>query len=267
MQPNKHERREKRYKKLVDESNALYRQQRSMPWIEVKPYQDGWTLHMDFRDDIKNRADYPSLQRALDLVSISGATRSAKMVSKVRSNRRPEAVYMAFNPDPKYSGNWHHQLGDVFADEYSKTRGMYAGRYYRSGNPPVLGRLKVGNWEKETADVQKWFSRVEDDTKYWGPKVWYQANFPRYWMVVRVKPAIVTHHRAIDPVLQRKEAEVDAEIELLRNMGYSNSNYKYRYFAKEAHKALRATERGIIQKLKKGEIEDFEIKKKIRFND
>lgn len=263
MQPNKHERREKRYLKLIAESNSLYKQRRSMPWIEVKPYQDGWTLHMDFRDDIKRRVDYPTLQRVLELISISGTTRNPKAVSRVRSDRRPDAVYLLFNPPKAYARNIHHQEGDVFGENEE--------RYYRRsssyGSAPVLGRLSVKNWEKENADVQKWFYKVEDDTKYWGLKEWYQANFPRYWMVVRVKPAIVTHHRAIDPVLQRKEAEVDAEIELLRNMGYSNSNYKYRYFAKEAHKALRAAERGIIQKLKKGEIEDFEIKKKIRFND
>lgn len=258
---NKQERMHKRYVNLQEEWGKLLNQTRSLPWVEVKPYQDGWTIYMDFRDDIKRRADYPSLKRALDLVSVSGNTRNPKLVKGIRANRKPEAVYALFNPKNIYSGNEHHQLGDAF----NNTKKQYPYGYYRYNHVPVLGRLTVAEWEKQPTNVQRWFYKVEDTTKYWGPREWYQAAFPRYWMIVKTKPRVVTHHRTIDPLLQQRLSEVSKELDVLRyEFGGHYWNSGYTYYHRFGRRAYRAAKRAAIQKFMKGEAEDFEIKKGIK---
>lgn len=255
---NKQERKYKRFVAVQRELNDIRKAMCELPWTEVKPYQDGWHIYMDFRDDIKRRADYPPLRRALDLVSRVGTTRNPKIVRGIRGNRRPEAVYALYNPKGYYGRTEHHREGDIFDKPFNH----YPTGYYRMGYPPVLGRLTIANWEKESPDVQRWFYKVTDDTKYWGPKEWYQAHFPTYWMVVKTRPLIVTHTRDINPELLQREAELEKEqIELGRDFW---DNYGRTWGKRFGNKALRMTTRAALSKVLKGEIEDFEIKKKIR---
>lgn len=258
---NKQERRHKRFIALEKEANQLYRIGRKLPWVEVKPYQDGWLLRIELREDIKRRGDALHIQEALNLVARHGGTKKPKTVAMVRKVRRLDDVYRIMASTDRYIKFLETN------DSIRTMRESYASTNwnYFSDSPPSLGRIHPDVYDKLSEGTKKWFYKVVDETKHWGNRESYATSIPRFYMVVRTRPAMVTHIRDIDSGLMKRKNEVDRELESLRYQGAGWHYYSYRHFEKMfGDKSLRAITRAAISKFMKGEAEDFEIKKKIR---
>lgn len=252
MQLDKKERRYKKYIALMDEWYELKEKERALPWVEVeKPYQDGWTIYIDFREDIKRRQDYQTLQTVLDLVKVMGRTKNPKIVSSIRNVRKVEKVYALFH-SRKNPRDTSTEVGDVFSQ-----RSFYQSKY---GSAPILGRLRTADWEQQSEQVKAWFNKVTDLKNWYGFREWYECTLPRYWLVVKVKPAMVTHIKEIDPIIKKRMAELDAEMDKLKYK-YHVRQYRYNdYYSIKAHGAHRAQQRNAVAKIVKGEMDDYEVK-------
>jgi hypothetical protein len=254
MQLDKRERRYKQYIALMDEWDELNKKERELPWVEVeKPYQDGWTVYIDFRDDIKRRQDYPILQTVLDLVKVSGRTKNPKIVGSIRNLRKIDKVYALFH-NRKNPRDSSMEFGDAFSyRSFSKYQSKY-------GSAPILGRLRTEDWKQQPSKVQTWFHKVTDLRNSHGFREWYECSLPRYWLIVKVKPAIVTHIKEIDPVIKKRMAELDAEMDKLR---YKYGVRYWRYnndWDSRSHGAHRAHQRTAVGRIIKGEVDDYEVK-------
>lgn len=252
MQLDKRERRYKKYIALMDELNDLNEKERALPWVEVeKPYQDGWTVYIDFRDDIKRRVDYSTLQSVLDLVKVVGRTKNPKIVGSIRNLRKIEKVYSLFH-NRKNPRDSSLEFGDVFSH-----RSFYQSKH---GFAPIIGRLKSEHWEQQSEQVKAWFNKITDLKNWHGFREWYECSLPRYWLIVKVKPAMVTHIKEIDPVIKKRMAELDSEMDKLRYR-YGVRYWRYSYdWSEKAHGAHRAQQRNAIGKIIKGESDDYEVK-------
>lgn len=252
---DKHERKYKRFLAFQKEYNSLLEAERKLPWTEVKPYQDGWFIYIDFRDEVKRRADYPFLKAALDLVHKRGRTKDPKLVNRLRSTKRLDQFYRLFGEN----SNYLRYISESYADSMYESSNWY----YHGSTPPVLARCRESDYEKQSVNVKKWLCKVTDNTKYWGERVWYKAALPDHFLKIKTRPAYVTHVRDIDPQLMRRKAEVDAQMDELGRDFYHR--YRRQGWANHmGNKAFRAATRAQLQKILKGEKEDFELKKKIR---
>lgn len=257
---DKHERKYKRFVTLQKEYNNLLEAERKLPWTEVKPYQDGWFIHIEFRDEIKIRADYPHLQAVLSLVARRGRTRDPKLVNRLRSSRRLDSSYKLFGENAR----WFSGLEGTFRDQI-----VYHSNWKYGTVAPMLGRIREEEYKKLTADKQKWLMRFEDGkVSYFHAfnRVYYRAQFPDGFLRMKVRPAYVTHVKDIDSQLMKRKAEVDRELRFLGWDFYTNYSYgKYEHHFQIRRR--RAHDRAVMRRLEKGEIEDFEhLRKNINYD-
>lgn len=252
---NKQEIKYKRFLALQKESNLLLEAERKLPWTEVKPYQDGWFIHIEFKDEIKRRADYPQLLAVLNLVTRRGRTKNPKLVNRLRFTKRLDQAYALFPDENK----WVATLDYTYKEQHL----CYSNWHY--GNvAPRLGRVRPEEYDKLPPQQQKWLSKKDDGKESYFHKfgkVYYVSALPEGWLKMKARPAYVTHVKDIDPQLMKRQSEVDKELNELGRDFWTNS---YHYTARFGNRALRAHTRAVISKFMKGEIEDFEIKKKIR---
>lgn len=252
---NKQERKYKRFLALQKEFNLLLEAERKLPWTEVKPYQDGWFIHIEFKDEIKRRADYPQLLTVLNLVTRRGRTRDPKMVNRLRFTKRLDQAYKLFPMENRWMYNTEYSYKDELISRSNWHYGTVA---------PKLGRVKPEDYDKLHPTSQKWLNKMEDGkVSYFHAygKIYYLSSLPEGWLRMKARPAYVTHIKDIDPQLMKRQSEVDKELNELGRDFWTNS---YHYTARFGNRALRAHTRAVISRLMKGEIEDFEIKKKIR---
>jgi hypothetical protein len=96
---NKYDLKEKEFLKKQRELNELYEKRKEIEWVELKePYQRGWTIYYELRDDIKRREDADKIQRAMELGYGIAHTRSE---AHVRNVRRGDKVKSVINPSRK----------------------------------------------------------------------------------------------------------------------------------------------------------------------
>lgn len=258
---NKQERKFKRYVALQKDYNDVLDAERKLPWTEVKPYQDGWFIYIDFRDEVKRRDDYPHLKAALDLVHKRGRTKSPKMVNRLRNVKRLDKLYDLFKVGTVNSQfTWYESLSQCYADEFKGSL-PYWDSY--GDVPPVLARCRTEAYEKAHPATQKWLYKIEDSTKHWGLKSWYKSLIPDHFFKVKVKPAYVTHEKNIDPALMKKKAELRTAMEEYWRVCGGGSSWD-RFARRSGNRNHRAAQRAAIQKVLKGISEDFELKQKIR---
>lgn len=257
---NKYDRREKQYRKWNKERRAIGEAQRSEPWVPVdRPYQHGWHLTIELRDDAKRRADAHVLQAVIDMCMHKGYTKTPKLVSAVRRCKRLDEAFNAIEASnsPRYQNF-------SYAPAYRNFTSHWFNNY--SGYP-YIGVVTKEQYDKMPSDLARLFYEYKDhDLKYWNysKKNWnpYKTSISHSLLKMRVRPAVVTHVRAIDPVLQRRDAELDALLEpYFRRLSYGGHLRWEYYYGRRAH---RAAERAAIARFIKGESEDFEIKQKIR---
>lgn len=254
---NKQERKYKRFLALTKESNDLSEANRKLPWTEVKPYQDGWFIHIEFKDEVKRRSDHPHLLAVLNLVHRRGRTKNPKVVNRLRFTKRLDQAYKIFPDENK----WMAKLDESYQDN------LITRSTWNYGNvAPRLGRIRPEEYDKLPPQQQKWLSKRDDGKESYFHKfgkVYYVSAIPEGWLRMKVRPAYVTHVKEIDPLLMQREAEIDKELNILGLEFWSH--YKSRgYFSRFGNRALRSYTRAAISRIIKGEVEDFEIKKKIR---
>lgn len=225
MNLSKHERRYKTYLEYQKKYDEVWDEIRSLPWTPIaKPYQDGWEVYIDVRDDIKSRKDYSEIKEMIEMCYSSQRCRDVKVIRRIR----------------KTNG-----FRDIAWGE-KKWRGWL----------PIRNMLPQYKYEQLEISKRKWFSKDSYSAKWSSFKGFqYFLDIPYYWMILKVKPYIVTHTRDKNPKLE-------SELKFLRGklqdmwiefgINYSSSYPAYKDRAKTRDK---------IQKFKKGEIEDIEIEK------
>lgn len=228
MKVDKQERRYKDFilcKERYWEINKLRREMSAVPLKE--PYQRGWILYLDLRDDIKRRRDYPSIRRAFDLAAVEARTRDVKLVKKVRSNKG----YLPFCRSLDVKKNNFYQF-------------------------PQLVKIRKSEYETLLPSEKKWYELAPFEEKWASFRgSYYQLNIPLYWIEVKVKPNIITHAYALNPALEKEIAELKKKLDVYWiefGVDYGSSYPAYKD---------RAIMRDKIQKFKRGEIEDITIEK------
>lgn len=228
MKIDKQERRYKDFILCKDRFWEINNYRRSMPAVPVKePYQRGWILYLDLRDDIKRRRDYPSIKRAFDLATVEARTRDVKLIKKIRSKK----AYLSIS----------REVG-------TRRLGFY--------EFPQLVKIRKSEYDNLLPSEKKWYDLDSFEEKWASFRgSYYRLNIPLYWIEIKVKPNIITHSYAINPALEKELAELKKKLDVYwKEFGH---NYSTSY---PAYKD-RAIMRDKIQKFKKSEIEDITIEK------
>ena len=100
-------------------------------WIDVEPYQKGWTRKFVLRDDIKNRTDAKDIRHVLDLINITKVCSRKEFTEKSWKTKKmepieqhlrriDEATFKKLNEkEQSFFGEWlHHDKKEKY---YRKT--------------------------------------------------------------------------------------------------------------------------------------------------
>ncbi len=183
---------DKKYKefiKLNDRLNYLYKELRNLPLIKLDvPYQRGWEISYDLRQDIKNREDSDIILEALNIGYSNFFT---KDVNIVRAIRRKQPLIKT------------NKTGTVTVDHfYPKIN------YLRDYQFIILDK------------VNKYFKFSEYDEYYIKYKIKrYFCLVPNYWIVLKVKPYMITHTR-------QKGGELEQEHEYLHKKLWCSGEFE-----------------------------------------
>lgn len=257
---NKQERKHKRFIAVQKEFNLLLEAERKLPWTEVKPYQDGWFIHIEFKDEIRRRSDYPFLLEVLNLVARRGRTRDPKLVNRLRHTKRLDQAYRLF-PDLM---RWSSPNMETYMDYV-----VHQSRWNYGNVAPALGRTTPEKYDKLHPSAKKWFTKYEDGKMscfHSYGRVYYKASFPDGWLRMKVRPAYVTHVKDIDPQLMKRQKEVQDEMNFLGWDFYTKGNWGH-YSHHYENRARRAHDRASLRAIVKGEKEDFEhLRKNVNYD-
>lgn len=219
---NKYDLKYKNFLKLerqYDEvSNKLYK----LPMVKLeKPYQRGWFIVYDLREDIKRRKDAKIILEAINTGLSFIHTRNVADVRAVRAGKKS------------------------VRGKRGQTRSLEPGRI----------KLSEDKYKKLSKEVAQYFEldMFSDAYKKYKHKLYY-LNMPRYWTVLKVKPNLITHVPAKGGILESEYTKLRAKLSVFwdEKHGYSKSFPRIKD---------RAQVRSAIQKFKHGESEDVEIKK------
>lgn len=218
---NKKDKKYKEYLKLVkkvDEVGTKFYRQELVKLDE--PYQCGWEIIYDVREDIKRREDYPYIKELIELSYYPNYTRN---VNLVRAIRRKENSFQGKRGIVLVNSCLPHRK-DLYKED--------------------LVNLKLNKWYELD-------ERHPSYIKY--KREIYKLTLPSYWLVLKVKPYIVTHTRG-------RDAELESEYDKLRKELYFSGkydkfipNYGSSYPAYKDRTKLRDS----ISKFKNGQIDDI----------
>lgn len=224
MNLNKQEKQYKEWIGIIEEINRIREELRKLPLIELKePYQNGWVLSFELRDDIKNRKDYNNIQKALDLVHYSIKTRNVKLIKYIRNHKN----FSNFN---------------------------FNGKKYETIHPQ-LQLLREKQYNSLTEEIKKWFTLDSENEKYAsfrGHK--YKINIPRYWLEIRIKPFMITH-------AYQKGGKLEKRLQFLEDKWNSFHQFFTNYGRTFPANKERLIVKRKINKFLKGEIEDVDNEK------
>jgi len=220
MELDKHEKKYKEYVRMQKRCDELWREIRKLPLIELdEPYQKGWIIKLELREDIRRRADGDIIQKMLDMSFRETTTTSVKHVRMIRQGKKSY-----------YVGNRHYSL--------FPPRQCISHETYLSLNPSEqkyfhLDRFSYGYLTK-------------------GHKTYY-GHFPEYWLVIKARPNIITHRRQKGGELEKEYDYLHHKLYHSGEFSEFNINYGKSFPASKD----RARVRDDIQKFMKGEIEDI----------
>lgn len=189
---NKHEKEYKQFLEYGRRIRQLEKKIAEQPTVRLKePYQRGWEVYLDFRDDIKNRKDYPELKEVLNLTDKPFETRDINLIRYIRSHR---------------SLSGFHYGRDRYRTYDFEFRRMFKGEYH---NLPV--------------DIRKHFIQLSDKygKEYWYPKI------PDYWFIVKTRPNIITHTKDIGGRLYKELAYLEDKRSQLGTKFWINYSSSY----------------------------------------
>lgn len=183
---------ELKYKEFINlqkRLNELSEKLRDLPNVKLdKPYQRGWVIQYDVRDDIKNREDYPLIKEALEKGWYDSYTNDVKVVRAIRKNDKNVVI----------KGKWSSRIISHF---YPKRKEYSEGEY------------------KSFVAINKFYVLDESSERYrkYGRKL-YHCQFPSYWLKLKVRPNMITHRYL-------KGGELESEYELLRYRLYWSGEF------------------------------------------
>lgn len=219
---NKYDLRYKNFLKLERQYDAVSTKLYKLPMVKLeKPYQRGWFIVYDLREDIKRRKDAPVILEAINTGLSFIHTRNVEDVRAVRAGKK----------------SVRGKRGQI-----------------RSLEP---GRIKLSEdkYKKLSKEVAQYFEldMFSDAYRKYKYKLYY-LNMPRYWTVLKVKPNLITH-------VPRKGGELESEYTKLRDQLWRFWNEKHGYSKSFPKHKDRTKTRAAIQKFKNGETDDVVIKK------
>ena len=99
--------------------------------------------------------------------------------------------------------------------------------------------------------IKPWFSFDIVESWYYGRKK-YSVYIPEHWLMLKVRPHIITHYCEKDFELESEYAFVESKLERYKTYGHCNKNFN-------STGRKRVEQRIAIQKFMKGITEDVEI--------
>jgi len=224
---NKHVRKFKKEKAKEIEYNNIRRknifEKKAVPLD--KPYQDGWIIYIDVREDFKRSPYFPELNRLLKLTTIS-FTKDVKLVQLVRKNKTIEKCRNAVGA-------------------------------YR--NFPGFRTLSEKDYERLDDSLKEHFYKSTGYTKFFGtvyPKSSYHFTGKLYMFTTKVKPRMISEKYEIDPELMSRERILSDEL-FRSNKKHWRSSSRFDKQFRNPSKKERRVFRDTIQKLKTNKIENL----------
>lgn len=230
MQLNKQDLKYKEYIKLRNRLDKVYLELRKLVNVELKkPYQSGWIIYYDLRDDIKRRKDYPMIKQILELGYPKAYTRNVKVIKAIRSK---ESTI-------KIKSRW----------------GLHAiSNYYPKSN--YITKENYDILQKQALNIDKYFS-LDSEYKTRSNRYRYYCTLPQYWLVLKVKPNMITHRYLKGGALEEEEAYLKDRLWYSGEFISFHVNYGSSYPAYKDRSKVRDK----ISKYMKGEIDDIENEK------
>jgi len=237
MNLKKQIKREKEFLSLCRRRDFLFDKIRKSPLQKLKvPYQSGWDIYVDVRDDIKNRKDYPLIKYLIDNHTKPEHTDNIRLVRLCRKIK-----------------SWSAIKEDLWKEA----------RKNKSLRIPQLFQYKTYNLEfyhSLPEQVKKHF-QIRKDVFYLGNnencRFYTSLDIPDYWIQLRVKPHMVTHERILRPDLISELSEVEFNIQYYREKGWTPKGKNWNYGSSFPASNYRMYTRDQISKFLKGEIEDI----------
>lgn len=223
---NNEELKYKEYLKLQKRLEEVREKLSKLPNIKLdKPYQNGWLMFYDLRDDIKRRSDYPIIKECLDIGWCESSTKNINVVRAIRRGDYKALIKSRFGKMTLVSDFLPHRK-DIPEDKYLKLN-IKANKYF------VLNT---------TSDRYLKYQRKD-----------YYCSFPSYWLMLKVKPYIITHKYL-------KGGELESEYDCLRQRLYWSgefnsfmTNYGKSYPASKDRTRIRSS----IRKFINGDVDDI----------
>jgi hypothetical protein len=221
MKPDKYKKKHKEYLELQRKQDEIWNQIKNLPLVELeKPYQKGWLIKFELRDDIKRRDDVDIIQQVVDLSFRERYTTKVGEVKLIRAGLR----------------------------SYRNGRGNLVSLL------PHGRTLSVKEYEVLSPQIQKYFYLNTTDERYnkWGHK-YYISSLPSFYLKLKTRPNMITHIRLRGGDLQSEYDKINFRLwhsgEFAEfYIGYGGS-YPKSYG--------RVQTRDKIRKFLKGEVEDL----------
>lgn len=196
---------------------------RNSPKILVEPFQRGWITFIDVRDDIKRRENYPYIKEIIELSFSRYVTKDVKYIKLIRSLKSYEKVMTSYRKVYRYGIDY----------------------------PILIPEKKYNNLCTQS---KKFLEEDIGSSAYSLFKgKYYRVKIPHYYLVLKVKPNIITYIREDDPILL-------GELEFLRKK--VRELYGYSIYRKtRPSNDIRVRARSEISKFLKGINEDINIEK------
>lgn len=203
-------------KKLYDLDDRL----KEVPLVELEiPYQRGWEVYFDLKEDIKRRDDVDIIYEVLNLSYRGFITRNVKLVKAIRKGEKSYKAHKRDSGTSVYNHFYHRRLYNfAFTKEHK--------RYAKYCN--------------------------EDCYKYYDGKRYYYS-LPEYWLVFKTRPNIITHTRITGGPLQKERDYIKDRVWGSSEFQEFRTNYGRSYPTSKDRTRIR----GDIRKFMMGEIEDI----------
>lgn len=238
MNLKKQIKKEKEFLALCRRRDSLYDKVRNSPLQKLEvPYQSGWDIYVDVRDDIKNRKDYPLIKYLIDNHTKPEHTDNVKLVRMCRRIK-----------------SWSAIREDLWKEA----------RKHKSLHIPQLftyKRYDLEFYNNLPEQVKKHF-QLRTDIFYLGgnesKRFYTTLEIPDYWIQLKVKPHMVTHERILRPDLISESKEVHTNLEYYRDKGWVPKGKTWNFGSSFPSSNQRVYMRDQISKFLKGEIEDID---------
>lgn len=244
MQLHKKEKKKKEFLNLRKRENELWEIERNFPTVPIKPYQDGWIVYFDLKDEFKRRVDGHLLQQIVDLVYTSFYTKKVKLIREIRRNR-----------------------GNIKNINLRVPRGEYD--WWQTCHKRCITKAE---YDKLRASQQKYFKLLPDDGSVWDRIPWqnykrgnYKPNCIHHMLVLKVAPSYVTHRKVLDEEVLREQAFIKSKRDYLSytggaTAGWGRDPYR-RYFNYLCRRVQRSRWRDALIKLRNNEIDESQLYK------